>query len=93
MTDFTAPYSWRKTAEQALENYFDDAASLQRAVKTAEYAYAKLDFQPYYGKTVTDEIFWGNYGIPGTSAQAYVASIQGKAQEAINNVWTGKIAK
>ena len=89
MADFTNRYTWRKTASQQLESYFADADSLSRAVQMAEYAYAKLDFQPYYGDT-TDDIFWGDYGIDaGTSAQAYVQSIASKAQADIDAVWSG----
>lgn len=89
MNDFTARYSWRKSAEQALESYFDDAASLSRAVKMAEYAYAKLDLQSYYGET-TDKIFRGDYGIDaGQSAQAYVQANAAKAQADIDAVWKG----
>ena len=89
MTDFTKRLSWRKSAEQALESYFDDAASLDRAVQMAEWAYAKLDLQSYYGDT-TDNIFRGDYGIDaGQSAQAYVQSIAAQAQADIDAVWKG----
>ena len=89
LMDYTARYNWRATAAQSLEKHFGDSASLDRALKTAEYAYAKLDLQTYY-LGFTDTYLWTDFGIDSkTSAQAYVASIKANCQSIIDGVWAG----
>ena len=87
LTDFTAMYDWRPTAEQVMEAYMGDAQALEIAVDQSERAYNNMDLRPAY-PFLTKTVMWGDWGIKEKkSPQAYIAEIKNAAQDDINAMW------